>query len=172
MWDITKNIDNRYSFIALSDSIKNIIGYNSAGDINIVKYDNTNTINWNIVGNTTSFSALISQSPTTTSHGSTSGSTATTQNSGAIGSGTSVVQNCGAGCGSGASGSGSGSGSSGSGGSGNDTGKYGYKMPQLNLYQKDYEGTSNIYSPSIYYNQEKKETFTAYNQFDDTYCKY
>jgi hypothetical protein len=52
---------------------------------------------------------------------------------------------------------------------GSDTGKYGYKMPQLNLYQKDYEGTSNVYSPYIYYNQEN---FTAVNQYDDTYCKY
>ena len=58
---------------------------------------------------------------------------------------------------------------------GNYVGKYGYKMPQMNLYQKDYEGTSNVYSPYIYYNQDnqdKQEKFAAVNEYDDKYCKY
>ena len=158
-WNITKNGDNTYSFNNLSNSINNIIGYNNTNDINIVKYNNinTNTIKWNIIGNTDSFSELISQSPTTTSSGSTTGGTATTRNGG------------GSGGGSGGSGSGGSGGSGGGGGSGDGSGGSGYKSPQLNLYQKDYEGTSNVYSPYIYYNQEH---FTAVNQFDDTYCKY
>ena len=56
---------------------------------------------------------------------------------------------------------------------------YGYKMnnslnpldsnSQTNLYQKNFDGTSNVYAPYIYYNMEP---FTPINQHDDTYSSY
>ena len=54
---------------------------------------------------------------------------------------------------------------------------YGYKInepdlfssPETKLYQHNFEGTSNIYSPAIYYNVEK---FAPLNFYDDKLAKY
>ena len=36
--------------------------------------------------------------------------------------------------------------------------------PQTNLYQKNFDGTSNVYAPYIYHNME---SFTPLNLYDD-----
>jgi len=56
---------------------------------------------------------------------------------------------------------------------------YGYKIqnsqntsesgPQSNIYQKNFEGTSNIYTPYIYYNMEE---FSPLNLYDNKYSLY
>jgi hypothetical protein len=58
---------------------------------------------------------------------------------------------------------------------------YGFKVkdksntsPDTQIYQHNFEGTSNVYSPSIYYNMESynKEIFTPLNYYDDYYAPY
>jgi hypothetical protein len=53
---------------------------------------------------------------------------------------------------------------------------YGFKVkdkskssPETEIYQHNFEGTSNIYSPSIYYNTE---SFDPLNVYDDSYAPY
>jgi hypothetical protein len=43
------------------------------------------------------------------------------------------------------------------------------KSPERKLYQHNFEGASNFYSPAIYYN---KEEFVPLNLYDDKYAKY
>ena len=43
------------------------------------------------------------------------------------------------------------------------------KTPETKLYQHNFEGASNFYSPAIYYN---KEEFIPLNLYDDKYAKY
>ena len=49
---------------------------------------------------------------------------------------------------------------------------HGYKIsknPQTNLYQQNFDGTSNVYSPYIYHNME---AFTPLNLYDDKLSQY
>jgi hypothetical protein len=44
------------------------------------------------------------------------------------------------------------------------------KGSSTNIYQKNFDGTSNVYAPYIYYNME--EAFTPLNLYDDKYSEY
>ena len=44
-----------------------------------------------------------------------------------------------------------------------------YKNPHTNVYQRKFDGTSNIYIPYIYKNME---TFVPLNLYDDKYAPY
>ena len=46
------------------------------------------------------------------------------------------------------------------------------KHPETNLYQRDFQGTSNVYTPYIYKTVDKVETFKPSNLYDDNYSKY
>ena len=46
------------------------------------------------------------------------------------------------------------------------------KHPETNLYQRDFKGTSNVYTPYIYKTVDKVETFKPSNLYDDNYSKY
>ena len=49
---------------------------------------------------------------------------------------------------------------------------HGYKIsknPQTNLYQQNFDGTSNVYAPYIYHNME---AFTPLNVYDDKLSEY
>ena len=41
--------------------------------------------------------------------------------------------------------------------------------PETEIYQHNFEGTSNVYSPAIYY---KMEPFLPLNSYDDKFAKY
>ena len=43
------------------------------------------------------------------------------------------------------------------------------KGSSTNIYQKNFDGTSNVYSPYIYYNREE---FAPLNLYDDKYSEY
>jgi hypothetical protein len=51
--------------------------------------------------------------------------------------------------------------------------QYGYKTPRTNIVQKDFQGSSNVFSPFIYYDQEaEKAKIYSYNNFQETFCDY
>jgi hypothetical protein len=51
--------------------------------------------------------------------------------------------------------------------------QYGYKTPRTNIVQKDFQGSSNVFSPFIYYDQEaEKAKIYSYNNFKETFCDY
>jgi hypothetical protein len=57
----------------------------------------------------------------------------------------------------------------GSGGIGSGSGSGGSESPVTNILQRDFSGTSNVYSPYLYYG---RENFAPVNLYDDTYAKY
>jgi len=41
--------------------------------------------------------------------------------------------------------------------------------PKTNIYQQNFDGTSNVYAPAIYHNME---SFSPLNLYDDKYSQY